>query len=159
MSLSLSHPFSLHCSIALSLLQARSAKAVTPSPICGFEASPSGRLLAAVTPDGDQCVISGHTLRPVRFRKGAHMTFATAVAFAPDESAILSTSADASATLTTLGRAGGGGGGTLFVLLAVLLALVAVLLGLLRAYVQQQPELAAEQLHWMPARLQHALLS
>jgi hypothetical protein len=134
---------------------------VTPSPICGFEASPSGRLLAAVTPDGDQCVISADTLRPVRYRRGAHMTFATAVAFAPDESAILSTSADASATLTPLGRAGGGGGGgggALLALLAVLAVLVAALLSLLREYVRQEPEAALQQLAWLPAALQELIL-
>lgn len=35
-------------------LLARSRKPVAPSPICGFELSRSGELLAAVTPDGAQ---------------------------------------------------------------------------------------------------------
>ena len=34
-------------------MAARSRAAVAPSPICGFELSRSGELLAAVTPDGE----------------------------------------------------------------------------------------------------------
>ena len=134
-------------------LEARSAKPVTPSPICGFEASHSGRLLAAVTPDGDQCVISAQTLRPVKYRRAAHMTFATAVAFAPDDSAILSTSADASATLTQLKRAGSGvssGAWTLVALFALLVLMLAVLVGVVRRFAAEEPAAAGAALAWLP---------
>lgn len=41
----------------------RSRKAVAPAPICGFELSRSGELMAAVTPDGawvGRCRLAGH---------------------------------------------------------------------------------------------------
>ena len=150
------------------VLEKKSGRAVTPSPICGFETSTNGALLAAVTPDGDQCVISAATLRPVKYRKGAHMTFATAVAFAPDDSAILSTSADASATLTMLlrsssgggggGIGGGGGVGSVLVLLAVLLVIVSLILGMLRQFAEQSPLEAMEFVNGLPEWIQHLVM-
>lgn len=141
-------------------LEARSSKPVTPSPICGFEVSNSGRLLAAVTPDGDQCVISAQTLRPVKYRKGAHMTFATAVAFAPDDSAIVSTSADASATLTQLAQGSGmpGGSSMLLVLLSVLVIMLAIVVGMLRRLAEEEPTQALEAVGWLPAWAQQVIL-
>ncbi|KAL6770646.1 SEC12 [Auxenochlorella protothecoides x Auxenochlorella symbiontica] len=105
-------------------LEARSRGPVTRSPICGFVASPSGRLLGAVTPDGDQVVVTAGGLRRVLHRRGAHMTFATAIAFSPDEKWVLSTSADASAVLTRVPS--GSLGAHLAYILALLAALLAV---------------------------------
>ena len=141
-------------------LESRSKRPVTPAPICGFEASHSGRLLAAVTPDGDQCVISAATLKRVKYRKGAHMTFATAVAFAPDDSAILSTSADASATLTMIGTSVGvaTGIGIVLTLLGVLLLLIAIVVGMLRRFAEQAPGEAAEMMGGLPDWAQHLIL-
>ena len=137
-------------------MDGRSPRPVTPAPICGFEASHSGRLLAAVTPEGDQCVVSTQSLRAVQYRKGAHMTFATAVAFAPDDSAILSTSADASATLTELRNVTGGRGavlgrvGVVAAVAAVVLLLIAMVLGLLKNFVEESPREAEEFLQGLP---------
>ena len=105
-----------------------------------------------VTPDGDQCVLSAATLKRVAYVRGAHMTFATDVAFAPDDSCVLSTSADASATLTRLSRPAGLGRAV--VLPAVLLALLAVALALLRLFLQQHPEHLEL---WLPALLKQYL--
>jgi prolactin regulatory element-binding protein len=136
-------------------LEAASRGPVAPAPICGFDLSPDGALLAAVTPDGDQVVVSAATLRVVRRRRGAHMTFATAVAFAPDSAAVLSTASDASAALTPLRRRRGAGGGA--ALLALLLALLAAALGLLRALAAAPAAgggaAAAAQLAWLPPLL------
>lgn len=140
--------------------ESRSKRPVTPAPICGFEASHSGRLLAAVTPDGDQCVISAATLKRVKYRKGAHMTFATAVAFAPNDSAILSTSADASATLTTLGSSNGAatGLGLVLTLIGLLMLLIAIVVGMLRRFADQAPGEAAEIVRGLPIWAQHLVL-
>lgn len=139
----------------------RLPRPVTPAPICGFNISHNGRLLAAVTPEGDQCVVSTRTLDVVRYKKGAHMTFSTAVTFAPDDSAILSTSADASATLTRLGGVGGsvmGSSGMAFGLLAVLLVLIALLLGMLRRLAEQSPNETVEVLKSLPLWVRYVLL-
>jgi hypothetical protein len=89
-------------------------------------------------------VLDCETLAVVKRVRGAHMTFATSVAFSPDEQFVISGSSDASAVLTRLGRTpgGGSGGGGLLVavLLAVLLALLAVLAGLLRHLAATRPE-------------------
>jgi prolactin regulatory element-binding protein len=144
------------------VLEKQSAKPVAPCPICGFEISRSGRLLAAVTPDGDQVVISTRTLHVVKYRKGAHMTFATAVAFSPDDTAILSTSADASATLTTLARASGSsltaGLGVMLALIGILIVLIALVVGMLRRFAEQDPSAAVEVVHGLPQWAQHLIL-
>ena len=141
-------------------LEKQSAKPVTPAPICGFELSHSGRLLAAVTPDGDQCVISASSLHVVKYRKNAHMTFSTSVSFAPDDSAILSTSADASATLTTLttGPSLSGGSGVMLTLLGVLIVLIALVVGMLRRFAEQDPLAAAEVVAVLPKIVQNLIL-
>jgi hypothetical protein len=76
------------------------------------------------------------------------MTFATAVAFAPDESHVLSTSADASAVLTAVGRPGplAAGGGSLLWVLAILAALLAMLLGAACLAVDSEPP-------WLPPQV------
>jgi len=114
-----------------------------------------------VTPEGDQCVISAQTLKPVKQRKGAHMTFATAVAFAPDDSAIVSTSADASATLTTLSTAGAvpGGGATFIVMLALLFLVLAVLAGMLRRLAEEHPADALATVQWLPEWMQQLIIT
>jgi len=137
-------------------------KPVTPSPICGFEISPSGRLLAAVTPDGDQIVVSASSLSVLKYRKGAHMTFATSIAFSPDERHILSTSADASATLT---RAGPGsssfieGIGMMLSLLGILIVLIALVVGMLRRFAEQDPRAVMEVVQGLPQWAQQLILS
>ena len=107
------------------VLEARTRGPITRSPICGLAISPSGALLAAVTPDGDQVVVASRSLRRVLNNRGAHMTFATAIAFSPDETRVLSTSADASAVLTRIPRSGSMNVLYMLVLLGILLALLA----------------------------------
>jgi prolactin regulatory element-binding protein len=139
------------------------SKPVAPSPLCGFEMSRSGRFLAAVTPDGDQLVVSARTLKVVKYRKGAHMTFATAVTFSPDDSAILSTSADASATLTTLTGSGAGssmiaGIGVMLTLIGILIVLIALVVGMLRRFAEQDPSGAGEVVQGLPVWAQQLIL-
>lgn len=106
------------------VLEGRTPGPITRSPICGMALSPSGSLLAAVTPDGDQVVVSCRRLRRVLNNRGAHMTFATAITFSPDEACVLSISADASAVITRVPRPGAGNMLYLLALLGVLLALL-----------------------------------
>lgn len=122
----------------------RSHRPVAPAPLCGFNASHDGTLLAGVTPEGDVCAISTQTLRLVKYRKAAHLTFSTAVTFSPDDTGILSTSGDASAVLTVLrkkkvagGDGGIGGGGLVRMLLFILAILVVVLAVLWQKLVEQ----------------------
>lgn len=129
-------------------LEAKSPRPVTSAPVCGFELSCSGRLAAVVTPDGDQCVISTVNLNILRYRKAAHMTFATAVCFSPDEKAILSTSADASATLTKLG-ADGLVWSWLFTVLALLILCLAILVGWSRRYLEVHPAQLDGVMHFL----------
>ena len=93
-------------------------------------------------PAGDQIVLDAETLRVIKRVQGAHMTFATSVAFSPDEQSIISGSSDASAVLTRIARPpGSGGGGTLLLmLLALLVALAAALVGLLHHFAEARPE-------------------
>lgn len=107
------------------------------SPVSGMELSHDGKFLAAVTPDGEQSLISTETLKCVKFVKRAHMTFATAVAFTPDDSAIISVSADASATLCMVPRVTNS---SMAVLLAILFAILAVAIHMLRSYGKTNPE-------------------
>ena len=121
-------------------LEAKSKRPVTPSPVCGFDLSCSGRFIAVVTPDGDQCVMATDTLNVLKYRKAAHMTFATAVCFSPDEKAILSTSADASATLTKF-RASNLHLAWPWMLtaLALFILCIAIVLGWVRRYLEGHP--------------------
>lgn len=64
-----------------------------------------------------------------RHVRNAHMTFATCVAFSPNERSIISGASDASAVLTQLPGNTGGALAWLLVLLALLVALLAVALG------------------------------
>lgn len=73
-------------------------------------------------------LFSAERLAPLARARAAHMVFATAVAFAADERALLSVSADASARATPLPR--GAGFSTLLRVLALLLLLLACALGL-----------------------------
>ncbi|KAL4852880.1 SEC12-like protein 2 [Chlorella vulgaris] len=141
-------------------LDSRSRKPVAPAPICGFELSRSGELMAAVTPDGDQLVMDCETLKVIKHVKAAHMTFATSVAFSPDEQFIISGSSDASAVLTRIARppgAGAGIAGLLVGLLAVVVALLAVLAGVLHHLARTRPDDVRELLAPLAPLLRHAV--
>ena len=82
-----------------------------------------------IWPAGEVALFSAERLAPLARARAAHMVFATAVAFAADETALLSVSADASARATPLPRAAGLAQ-TLLRVLALLLLLLACALGL-----------------------------
>jgi hypothetical protein len=75
------------------------------------------------------------------------MTFATAVAFSPDDTAIISVSADASATLCMVPKARNG---SISVLLAILFAILAVAIHVLRSYGKTNPEKVIDTLNIFP---------
>jgi hypothetical protein len=103
-------------------------------------------------------VVDTDSLRVVKRVRGAHMTFATSVAFSPDELFIISGSSDASAVLTRIGRplAAGGGAGLLALLLAAVALLLAALAGLLRHAAATRPEELRQLLAPAAPVLQHA---
>lgn len=120
---------------------------------------------------GDIVIVSTQTMKVLKYVKGAHMVYGTAVTFAPDASGLLSVSSDASAVVVPLPRGAGGGGsgaaaaarraggggggavGVLGLLLALLVLLVAALLGTAR-YAAQQGLLHPSHLPaWLPPEL------
>ena len=115
------------------------SKALAPSPVCGCALSHDGSTLAVVTPDAEQAVFTTDTLKRIKFVKGAHMTFATAVGYTEEDDAIVSVSADGSAVLTSLDN------GSDIVIKMLIFALIMALLALLvhlfgRETVKAQPE-------------------
>jgi len=117
------------------------------SPISGMELSHDGKFMAAVTPDGEQSLISTESLKCVKLVKRAHMTFATAVAFSPDDTAIISVSADASATLCMVPKVTNG---SMAVILAIFFAILAVAIHMLRSYGKTNPEKVIEAVELIP---------
>jgi len=82
---------------------------------------------------GEVALFSARHLAPLARVRGAHMVFITAVAFAADEAALLSVSADASARATPLPRPGRRRArACLLLALAVLLLIVGLLAALRR---------------------------
>jgi prolactin regulatory element-binding protein len=126
-----------------------SKRPVAPSPISGFAMSHDGSSLAAVTPDAEQCLISAAHLRRTRLVKGAHLTFATAVTFTPDDSAIISVSADASATLTPVSSNQLGSMVTMIVAVFIL-SLIALGLHMFRLHGMANPEMMLQFVHMLP---------
>uniref|UniRef100_A0A061R5G7 Prolactin regulatory element-binding protein n=1 Tax=Tetraselmis sp. GSL018 TaxID=582737 RepID=A0A061R5G7_9CHLO len=72
---------------------------VANDPITCMEISPSGRWIAAGTSEGDLVVCRTGRLSCVKRVRQAHMVFATALAWSPDGSQVVSVSGDASAYL------------------------------------------------------------
>jgi hypothetical protein len=100
------------------------------------------------------------TLKVIKHVKAAHMTFATSVAFSPDEQFIISGSSDASAVLTRIARppgVGAGLAGLLVGLLAVVVALLAVLAGVLHHLARTRPDDVRELLAPLAPLLRHAV--
>lgn len=133
-----------------------SSRAVTPSPIAGFELSHDGNTLAAVTPDGEQCMISSETLRPIKFVKGAHMTFATAVVFTPDDRSIISVSADASATLSAVPPRQNSS--SIWLMVAIITTLLLLLMHAMRDYSERHPDVMLQYIQIVPSWLRDVLL-
>jgi len=139
-------------------LKAKSKNPIAPAPIGGFQLSHDGRFMAAVTPDGDQCIVSTQNLKTARYIKGAHMTFATAVTFVSDDSAIVSVSADASATLSPIPK-DGRKSISLLLMCSLLVAIIAIVLHLLRHLGENDPNIIIQGVQYLPEWLQGVLSS
>lgn len=127
-----------------------SKRPVAPSPISGLAISHDGSMLAAVTPDADQCVISTSNLRRICRVKGAHLTFATAVAFTPDDSAIVSVSADASATLTDISKSNRLQTMFNLIIAVLLLSIMAMIFHVIRNQGMTHPDLIVQVVQKLP---------
>ena len=132
---------------------------VIASPISGFELSHNGAKIAVVTPDADQCLVSTESLKTEKHVKGAHMTFATAVAFTPDDSAIVSVSADASATLTNVSQERAFGGISALILFVCFVTMMAILIHVSRQYIESYPDIVLCMLDYLPEWARQALQS
>lgn len=135
-----------------------SKRPASPSPISGFDISHDGSQLAVVTPDAEQCLIDATRLRRIRLVKGAHLTFATAVTFTPDDSAIISVSADASATLTDISSNEFGSMYTV-IIIAFLLSLIALTFHLIRINGIYHPDMMLQIVQKLPEWAQNTLPS
>ena len=130
-----------------------------PAPVSAIDLSHDGSLLAAVTPDADQCLFSTRSLKKIKHVKGAHLTFATAVAFTVDDSAIVSVSADASATLTNTKAHYNSSALLRVVVSALVIAILAILLHAVRYHGSSNPEFILRLANSLPPWAKNAMLS
>eukprot|EP00899_Mesostigma_viride_P005697 jgi/Mesvir1/15128/Mv14763-RA.1 len=105
--------------------------AVLPDPITAFAISRSGCLLASGSSEGELAVVDARTLTTKLHVKPAHSFFVSDLEFSPNDSALLSVSADASAICTRLPK------DSILPRLALLLALVVLLVALVVACIQR----------------------
>jgi prolactin regulatory element-binding protein len=130
-----------------------------PSPVSAIDLSHDGSLIAAVTPDADQCLFSTSTLNKIKHVKGAHLTFATAVAFTVDDSAMVSVSADASATLTSTKAHYSSSVLLRVVVLTLVIVILAIILHAIRHHGSSNPEFILKLANSLPPWAKNAMLS
>jgi hypothetical protein len=87
------------------------------------------------------------------------MTFATAVAFTPDDSAIVSVSADASATLTNVSQERAFGSISALILLVCFVTMMAILIHVSRQYIESYPDIILYMIDYLPEWARQALQS
>ncbi|KAK9844529.1 hypothetical protein WJX74_003654 [Apatococcus lobatus] len=96
--------------------------------VTAFDISPSGHALAIGHSEGEVKILATEKLVPLCRVKRAHTIFVTAITFAQDGKAVVSTSADATARVTVVEPPNGRSGASSKLSLAFLLAFIAVLL-------------------------------
>lgn len=110
------------------------------NPATCMELSPDGTMVAVGTGEGGIVVLSSPELVPLRKVDGVHMVFVTSLSWAADGHAIVSTSADASASITEVtGKIGGPMKFTWVVLLLLLVVLLLLLSLGLAAMIADDP--------------------
>jgi hypothetical protein len=97
------------------------------SPVTGLDVSPGGDFVGICTSEGEVLTLGMKSLRARYSNRKAHMVFGTEVAFAADDGAFVSTSADASARVTQAAKGSAASSRLLYLfLMAVLLVVGAV---------------------------------
>ncbi|KZV33516.1 hypothetical protein F511_38332 [Dorcoceras hygrometricum] len=78
------------------------SKHVVGDPVCAFNVSPDGKLLAIGTIQGDILILSSGSMQVQTVVKKAHLGLVTALAFSNDSRALISASLDSSARVTLI---------------------------------------------------------
>ncbi|KAH6762921.1 hypothetical protein C2S52_020354 [Perilla frutescens var. hirtella] len=95
---------------------------VSRDPVCAFNVSPDGKLLAIGTIQGDIMIIRSANMRVQTVLKKAHLGLVTALAFSPDSRAVVSASLDSSSRVTLIKDKKKDGTNLWIILLIILLA-------------------------------------
>ncbi|KAF3628487.1 putative protein DGCR14-like [Capsicum annuum] len=78
------------------------SKRVVRDPICAFNLSPNGKLLAIGTIEGDVLIVSSNNLQVQNVVKKAHLGLVTTLKFSEDSRALLSASMDSRVRVTVI---------------------------------------------------------
>ncbi|KAH0743683.1 hypothetical protein KY290_031676 [Solanum tuberosum] len=101
------------------------SKRVVRDPICAFNISPNGKLLAIGTIEGDVLVVSSNNLQVQNVVKKAHLGLVTTLKFSEDSRALLSASLDSRVRVTII-KEEKKSGLSLWIVILVLLIAIAV---------------------------------
>ncbi|KAG5531194.1 hypothetical protein RHGRI_025971 [Rhododendron griersonianum] len=102
-----------------------STKQVVQDPVCAFNVSADGKLLAVGTIQGDVLIINSANMHVQNVVRKAHLGLVTALMFSEDSRALVSASLDSSARVTVIKDAKKNGFSLWIVVLVILLAIVA----------------------------------
>ncbi|KAG5531192.1 hypothetical protein RHGRI_025970 [Rhododendron griersonianum] len=102
-----------------------STKQVVRDPVCAFNVSADGKLLAVGTIEGDVLIINSANMHVHNVVRKAHLGLVTALMFSEDSRALVSASLDSSARVTVIKDAKKNGFSLWIVVLVILLAIVA----------------------------------
>ncbi|KAM3284886.1 SEC12-like protein 2 [Capsicum chacoense] len=101
------------------------SKRVVRDPICAFNLSPNGKLLAIGTIEGDVLIVSSNNLQVQNVVKKAHLGLVTTLKFSEDSRALLSASMDSRVRVTVI-KEEKKSGLNLWIVVLVLLIAIAV---------------------------------
>ncbi|KAM3301458.1 SEC12-like protein 2 [Capsicum chacoense] len=101
------------------------SKRVVRDPICAFNLSPNGKLLAIGTIEGDVLIVSSNNLQVQNVVKKAHLGLVTTLKFSEDSRALLSASMDSRVRVTVI-KEEKKSGQNLWIVILVLLIAIAV---------------------------------
>lgn len=101
------------------------SKRVVRDPVCAFNISPNGKLLAIGTIEGDVLIVSSNNLQVQNVVKKAHLGLVTTLKFSEDSRALLSASMDSRVRVTII-KEEKKSGLSLWIVILVLLIAIAV---------------------------------
>ncbi|XP_059282150.1 SEC12-like protein 2 isoform X1 [Lycium ferocissimum] len=102
------------------------SKRIVRDPICAFNVSPNGKLLAVGTIEGDVLIVSSNNFQVQNVVKKAHLGLVTTLKFSEDSRALLSASMDSRVRVTIIKDEEKKSGLSLWIVMLVLLIAIAV---------------------------------
>ncbi|XP_060189644.1 SEC12-like protein 2 isoform X2 [Lycium barbarum] len=102
------------------------SKRIVRDPICAFNVSPNGKLLAVGTIEGDVVIVSSNNFQVQNVVKKAHLGLVTTLKFSEDSRALLSASMDSRVRVTIIKDEEKKSGLSLWIVILVLLIAIAV---------------------------------